>query len=187
MEVAANHPGRQAFCLTYAGDAKADPVSCCLGDAPWYLNGRPYGNSGPECRLRRESRTARLAASVDDDLLMAGRDANWDVGLSYSWARGNLKLPAVDTDRAFRASRGFGGPDCGVGVTADRTSRAGMALGAARRRRAGPGPLHVLQPVQQRHSKRSDQPGIPFRSTPNPDYVPAWRTPRRCGSGSTRK
>ena len=176
MEVAADHPGRQQFCSSYAGDGKADPMGACMGDAPWYLNGRPFGNSGPGRRLRRESRTARIAASVDGDFLMGGRNANWDVGMSYSRAQGNLNLPAVYTDRIYRSFRGFGGPDCGVGVMADRSSPAGMTLGPLGGAVAGQGPCMYYNPFSNA-IQRSDQPGAPFRNTDNPDYVPALANP----------
>ena len=170
MEVAADHPGRRAFCGAYAGDARADPMSACMDDAPWYFNGRPFGNSGPGRRLRRESRTQRIAASVDGDFTMGGRDTHWDVGLTYSRARGNLNLPAVYTDRIFRAFRGFGGPDCGVGVSADRTSPAGMALGPPGGAAPGQGPCMYYNPFSNA-IERADQPDAPFRNTANPDYV----------------
>ncbi len=176
MEVAADHPGRQAFCGAYAGDGKADPMGACLDGAPWYFNGRPYGNSGPGRRLRRESRTQRVAASVDGDFTIGGRDANWDVGASYSRARGNLNLPAVYTDRIFRAFRGFGGPDCGVGVAADRTSPAGMVLGPVGGAVAGQGPCMYYNPFSNA-IQHADQPGAPFVSTANPDYVPGLANP----------
>ncbi len=171
MEVGPNHPGRQQFCGDYAGDAKADPGSACAGGAPWYLNGRPYGNSGPGRRLRRESRTQRIAGSVDGDFVLGGRDAHWDVGLSYSRARGNLNLPAVYTDRVFRAFRGYGGPDCGVGVMADRSSPAGMALGPLGGAVAGQGPCMYYNPFSNA-IQYSDQPGSAFENMANPDYVP---------------
>ena len=109
--------------------------------------------------------------------------AHWDVGLSYSRARGNLNLPAVYTDRIFRAFRGFGGPNCGVGVVADRSSPAGMRLGERNGAVAGQGRLPVLQPVQQRHpplrpaglaALQRGQPGLHRRP---------GELPRRCGSG----
>ena len=146
QEVAASHPGRQQFCGSYAGDPKADPMGACAGGDPWYFNGRPFGNSGPGRRLSRESQTQRFAASVDGDFLLGGRDANWDVGVSYSRARGNLNLPAVYTDRIFRAFRGFGGADCGVGVVADPTSPAGMRLGPLGGAVAGQGPCMYYNP-----------------------------------------
>ena len=169
MEVATNHPGRQAFCDAYGGDAKADSMGACAGGDPWYFNGRPFGNSGPGRRLSRASRTQRIAASVDGDL-GAGERAHWDVGLSYSRAQGNLNLPAVYTDRIFRAFRGFGGPDCGVGVVADGTSPAGMALGERNGAVAGQGNCMYYNPFSNAIS-RSDQPGSPFFDASNPDFV----------------
>ncbi len=169
MEVAANHPGRQAFCSNYAGDAKADPMSACADGAPWYFNGRPFGNSGPGRRLRRESRTLRVAASLDGDFVEGG-STHWDIGLSYSRARGNLNLPAVYTDRIFRAFRGFGGPNCGVGVMADRNSPAGMVLGPLGGAVAGQGPCMYYNPFSNA-IQYSDQPGSHFENTVNPDYV----------------
>ena len=175
MEVAAGHPGRQAFCSTYAGDAKADPNSACADDAPWYFNGRPFGNSGPGRRLRRESRTLRVAASLDGDFV-AGGSTHWDVGISYSRARGNLNLPAVYTDRIFRAFRGFGGADCGVGVMADPSSSAGMVLGPLGGAVAGQGPCMYFNPFSNA-IQYSDQPGSPFASSPNPDYAAGLANP----------
>ena len=170
MEIAANHPGRQAFCSAYAGDGKADPMNGCAGDAPWYFNGRPFGNSGPGRRLHRESRTQRVAGSLDGDFVAGGKSAHWDIGVTYARARGNLNLPAVSTDRIFRAFRGFGGPDCGVGVMADRNSRAGMALGPLGGAVAGQGPCMYYNPFSNA-IQYSDQPGSPFNNTANPDYV----------------
>ena len=170
MEVGADHPGRQAFCAAYAGDPKADPNGACLEDSPWYLNGRPFGNSGPGRRLRRESRTQRIAGDLHGEFTLAGRDAHWDAGLSYSRAEGNLNLPAVYTDRIFRAFRGFGGPDCGVGVTADPASPAGMALGPLGGAVAGQGPCMFFNPFSNA-IQFSDQPGSALENTANPDYV----------------
>ena len=171
MEVAGNHPGRQAFCDRYEGDAKADPASACMEDAPWYFNGRPYGNSGPARRLRRESRTQRVAASVDGDFQLGGKDSHWDVGVTYSRSRGNLNLPAFYTDRMFRAFRGFGGPDCGVGVTADRTSPAGMVLGPLDGAVAGQGPCMYYNPFSNA-IQYSAQPRSAYEESPNPDFAP---------------
>ena len=172
MEVAADHPGRQAFCAAYAGHPNADPAGECMADAPWYFHGRPFGGSGPARRLRRESRTQRVAASVDGDFTAGGRDAHWDLGVSYSRARGNFTVPGIYRDRIFRAFRGFGGPDCGVGVSADPTSPAGMRLGPLDGAVAGQGPCQYYNPFSNA-IEYSDQPGARFRSTPNPDYVPA--------------
>ena len=169
MEVAASHPGRQAFCDAYAGDAKADPMSACANADPWYFNGRPFGNSGPGRRLARASSTQRIAASVDGDLVASGR-THWDVGLSYSRARGNLNLPAVYTDRIFRAFRGFGGPNCGVGVVADRSSPAGMRLGDRNGAVAGQGDCLYYNPFSNAIAE-SDQPGSRLFNAANPDFI----------------
>ena len=169
MEVGANHPGRQAFCDSYGGDPKADGMGACADDAPWYFNGRPFGNSGPGRRLRRASRTQRIAASVDGDIGASGR-THWDVGLSYSRARGNLNLPAVYTDRMFRAFRGFGGPNCGVGVVADHDSAAGMRLGERNGAVAGQGDCLYYNPFSNAIA-RSDQPGSRLFGASNPDFV----------------
>ncbi len=171
MEVGADHPGRQAFCAAYAGDPKADQHNACAEDAPWYFNGRPFGNSGPERRLRRESRTARVAGSLDGEITLGQRDIHWDVGLSWSQARGNLNLPGLYTDRIFRAFRGFGGPDCGVGVVADRNSPAGMALGDLGGAVAGQGPCMYFNPFSN-GIEFSDQPGSALEGVANPDYIP---------------
>ncbi len=172
MEVAADHPGRQAFCGAYAGHPSADPTGACMAGAPWYFHGRPFGSSGPARRARRASRTQRVAASVDGDFTAGGRDAHWDVGVSYSRARGNFSVPGIYRDRLFRAFRGFGGPDCGVGVVADPTSPAGMRLGPLDGAVAGQGLCLYYNPFSNA-VEYSDQPGSRFRSTPNPDYVPA--------------
>ncbi len=170
MEVGADHPGRQAFCDVYAGNAKADPNGACLDGAPWYFNGRPFGNSGPGRRLRRESRTQRVAGSLDGDFMVGARELHWDAGVSYSRAEGNLNLPAVYTDRLFRAFRGFGGPNCGVGVTVDHTSPAGMVLGPLGGAVAGQGPCMYYNPFSN-GVQFADQPGATLENTANPDYV----------------
>ena len=176
MEVAPDHPGRQAFCSGYAGDGKADPGGACAGGDPWYFNGRPFGNSGPGRRLKRESRTQRIAGSVDGDFVLGGKDSHWDVAATYSRARGNLNLPAIYTDRIFRAFRGFGGPDCGVGVAADQTSPAGMVLGPLGGAVAGQGGCMYYNPFSNA-IQTSDQPGAAFESTPNPDFVAGLANP----------
>ncbi len=171
MEIGADHPGREAFCAAYGGDPKADKNGACAGDAPWYFNGRPFGNSGPGRRLRRESQTTRVAGSLDGDFALGERDIHWDLGLSYSRARGNLNLPGVYTDRLFRAFRGFGGPDCGVGVVVDRNSPAGMALGDLGGAVAGQGPCLYYNPFSN-GIEFSDQPGSALEGVANPDFIP---------------
>ncbi len=131
QEVAPDHPGRLAFCEDY-GAVPNDPYyEACQGGENWYFNGRPFGNSGPGRTLDRDSRTWRVAASANGDFkAFGGRDAHFDLGLSYSRTEGNYNLPGVYIERLFLGFRGFGGPNCGVGVEADRTSLAGMRLGS---------------------------------------------------------
>ena len=172
QQVAPDHPGRLAFCGQYAGDALADPSGACAGSDNWYFNGRPFGNSGPARTLNRASRTFRLAGSVDGDFRIGERNANWDVGLTYSRARGNLSLPAVYTDRIFRAFRGYGGPNCGVGVVADPSSPAGMALGPLGGAQAGVGDCMYYNPFSNAVQYADQQLGAALLSTPNPDFVP---------------
>ena len=85
-------------------------------------------------------------------------------------------MPGVYRDRIFRAFRGFGGPDCGVAAVADRTSPTGMQLGPLDGALAGQGPCTYYNPFSNA-IEYSDQPGSRFRSTSNPDYVPALANP----------
>ena len=145
MEVAADHPGRQAFCAAYAGDPSADSTGACLADNPWYFHGRPFGSSGPARRVRRDSRTQRVAASLDGDFSTGGRDAPLGcrpqlfAGAGQLRRAGDLQGPDLPRLPRLRRSR------LGVGVSADRTSPAGMRLEHRAGAAAGQGPLHVLQ------------------------------------------
>ena len=179
MEAAPDHPGRQAFCADY-GAEEADPYyAYCqggevgeqtyTGDESWYFNGRPFGNSGPERLLSRTSRTWRAAASANGDLTLGGKDAHFDLGLSYSRTEGNYNLPGVYVERLFLGFRGFGGPDCGVGVEPDRGSLAGMRLGPLSGQVAGQGGCQYYNPFSN-GIEYSHQPGSPFETSANPDY-----------------
>ena len=180
MEAAPDHPGRQAFCADY-GAEEDDPyyIYCqggeigedtYTGDENWYFNGRPFGNSGPERLLGRSSRTLRMAASANGDFkAFGGRDAHFDLGLTYSRTSGNYNLPGVYVERLFLGFRGFGGPDCGVGVEADPGSLAGMRLGPLNGQAAGQGDCHYYNPFSNA-IEFSQQPGSPFEDQANPDY-----------------
>ncbi len=166
MEIAPDHPGRQAFCEDY-GDEYAD---ACAGDENWYFNGRPFGNSGPGRTLSRNARTYRVAASADGDFeAFGGRDAHFDLGLSYSRTSGNVNLPGVYTERLFLAFRGYGGPDCGVGVIADPASDAKMRLGPLNGQVAGQGDCMYLNPFSNA-IEFSQQPGAQYQNQANPTY-----------------
>ncbi|MXY80944.1 MAG: TonB-dependent receptor plug domain-containing protein, partial [Gemmatimonadetes bacterium] len=166
MEVAPNHPGREAFCADYGAEEGDLYYNECQGGEDWYFNGRPFGNSGPARTLGRDSRTLRFAASANGDL---SRDIHFDLGLSYSRTEGNYNLPGVYIERLFLGFRGFGGPDCGVGVEADNTSLAGMRLGSLNGQVAGQGDCQYYNPFGNA-IEFADQYGAEFASQANPDY-----------------
>jgi outer membrane receptor protein involved in Fe transport len=166
MEVAPNHPGREAFCADY-GAEEGDPYySECQGGENWYFNGRPFGNSGPGRVLGRDSRTLRFAAFANGDF---SQNTHFDLGLSYSRTEGNYNLPGVYIERLFLGFRGFGGPDCGVGVEADNTSLAGMRLGPLNGQVAGQGDCQYYNPFGNA-IEFADQYGAEFATQANPDY-----------------
>ena len=186
MQVAPDHPGRQKFCADYGaedgdlyydacqgneGRELAEGEQLLTGDENWYFNGRPFGNSGPERTLGRTSRTWRVAASANGDFAsFGGRDTHFDLGLSYSRTEGNYNLPGVYVERLFLGFRGFGGPDCGVGVVAADTL-AGMNLGALNGQAAGEGDCQYYNPFSNA-IEFSQQPGSEFENNANPDYRP---------------
>jgi iron complex outermembrane receptor protein len=170
MEVAADHPGRGAFCEDYGADPSDPYYEACQGGENWYFNGRPFGNSGPGRTLDRDSRTWRVAASANRDFeAFGGRDAHFDVGLTYSRTEGNYNLPGVYIERLFLGFRGFGGPRCGVGVEADRSSLAGMRLGSLSGQVAGQGDCQYYNPFGNA-IEFADQHGSQYTTQTNPDY-----------------
>ncbi len=170
MEVAPEHPGRQAFCEDYGGEAGSPYYDECQGDENWYFNGRPFGNSGPGRTLSRDSRTWRVAASAQGEFAsLGGRETHFDLGLSYSRTEGNYNLPGVYVERIFLGFRGFGGPDCGVGVEADPTSLAGMRLSALNGQVAGQGNCQYYNPFSNA-IEFSQQPRSDFANEANPNY-----------------
>ena len=170
MEVAPNHPGRDAFCADYGAEEGDLYYNECQGGENWYFNGRPFGNSGPGRILGRDSRTWRVAASANGDFVSLGdRETHFDLGLSYSRTEGNYNLPGVYIERMFLGFRGFGGPDCGVGVEADLTSLAGMRLGPLNGQEAGQGNCQYYNPFGNA-IEFADQYGAEFATQANPDY-----------------
>ncbi len=170
QEVAPDHPGRQAFCEDYGAQDGDLYYNECQGGENWYFNGRPFGNSGPGRNLGRDSSTWRVAASANGDFASFGdRQTHFDLGLSYSRTEGNYNLPGVYIERLFLGFRGFGGPDCGVGVEADPTSLAGMRLGALNGKVAGQGNCHYYNPFGNA-IEFADQHGSEFSTQANPDY-----------------
>ncbi len=166
MEVALDHPGREAFCADYGAEEGDLYYNECQGGENWYFNGRPFGNSGPGRILGRDSRTWRVAASANGDF---SQNTHFDLGLSYSRTEGNYNLPGVYIERLFLGFRGFGGPDCGVGVEADNTSLAGMRLGPLNGQVAGQGDCQYYNPFSNA-IEFADQYGAEFATQANPGY-----------------
>ena len=170
MEVAPNHPGREKFCADYGANPGDPYYEYCQGGENWYFNGRPFGNSGPARLLSRNSSTYRVAASANGDFkAFGGRDTHFDLGLTYSRTSGNYNLPGVYVERLFLGFRGFGGPNCGVGVVSDPTSLAGMKLGPLNGQVAGQGNCQYYNPFGNA-IEYSHQPGSAFENSANPDY-----------------
>lgn len=169
--IAPNHPGRQAFCREYGQTAGFSDVTGCL-DNDWYFFGRLVGNAGSPRTLRRDSRTQRIAGSIERSFEgLGGRETAFELATSLSRSEGNSNLPGEYLYRKFLAFRGYGGPDCGVGVVADPTSPSGMALGPTSGQVPGQGGCMYYNPFSNAH-QFATQPGARFRDQPNPDYVP---------------
>lgn len=165
------HPGRQVFCNSYGQAAGFADTDACL-ENDWYFFGRMVGNSGPPRTLRRDSRTQRFAASLEHGFeAFGGREAAFELAAGFSRSTGNANLPGEYLYRKFLAFRGFGGPNCGVGVVNDPSSPSGMALGPLNGQVAGQGSCMYYNPFSNAH-KNSVQPDAPYRDRDNPDYVP---------------
>ena len=168
--VSSAHPGRLDFCGdSYGAGGFSSSEACLEGD--WFFFGRILGNAGPGRNARRDTEMARLATSVDRDLTFGGRDAKLDLGVAYSRSAGNMNLPSEYGYRKFLAFRGYGGPNCGVGVVADPTAPTGMRLGPTGGAQPGVGDCLYYNPFSSA-TEYSAQPGAPWRETPNPWYRP---------------
>ncbi|MXW19121.1 MAG: TonB-dependent receptor [Gemmatimonadetes bacterium] len=166
-----SHPGRQVFCNSYGQAAGFAGTEACL-ENDWYFFGRMVGNSGPPRTLRRDSRTQRFAASLEHAFEgFGGRESSFELAANFSRSTGNANLPGEYLHRKFLAFRGFGGPNCGVGVVADPSSPSGMALGPLNGQVAGQGNCMYYNPFSNAH-RNSVQPGARYRDQDNPDYVP---------------
>lgn len=167
--VTADHPGRQAFAASYPSIADTAGGALDLtGDQPWHFFGRLVGNAGPGRRLARQNRTRRLHGSLHGELGLS--DLRYDVGVSWSDSRGNVNQPAEYAYRKFLAFRGYGGPNCGVGVVADPAADSGMALGAIPAGvRPGQGNCMYFNPFGN-SIQFSAQPGSYYENNANPSY-----------------
>ena len=170
MEIAPDHPNRVAFCANeeFSRDFRAE----CMGNENWYWRGRPFGNGDPARTDRRDTSTWRVAGSLEGSFDgLGGRETFYDLGLSWSGSKGNVSIPAILTERLFLAFRGYGGPDCGVGVVPDTTLGPGMRVEDAQKA-PGAGGCRYYNPFSSA-SQFSSFPGAPFYDTPNPHYDPA--------------
>ena len=165
------HPGRRQFCRTHGRSAGFADLGACL-ENDWYFYGRLVGNSGPGRFLQRAGRTLRVSASLERDFeAFGGRATSFGLGTAYSRATSNSNLPAEYAYRKFLAFRGFGGPDCGVGVVVDSSSPSGMALGPLNGAVAGQGGCMYYNPFSNAH-RHSAQPGSTYNDQENPDHLP---------------
>ena len=166
LEVAPNHPGRVAFCEDFSGD-----IERCAEDDVWYFRGRTIGNAGPPTEVERESETFRLAGSLGGLVTFLDRTHDYDLGVSWSRSRGIMTDPGSYTERLFLAFRGYGGPDCGVGVIADAASPAKMRLDPddLAGRAPGAGDCEYFNPFSNA-LRRSAQYGARFVGEDNPNY-----------------
>ena len=164
------HPGRQAFCNSHGQAAGFAGTDACL-ENDWYFYGRLAGNSGPHRTLRRDSRTQRIAGSIEHSFEgFGGRESSFELGANFSRSTGNANLPGEYLYRKFLAFRGFGGPNCGVGVVVDASSPSGMALGPLSGQVAGQGDCLYYNPFSNAH-RNSVHPNARYRDQDNPDYV----------------
>ena len=173
QEVGKNHPGRQKFCADYGGDDAF--AAHCADDSAWYFHGRPFGNSGPTRATRRDTRTWRLAAGITGDFDLGERLLDYDANLSYSNSSANNRLPGIYTQRLFLAYRGYGGPNCGVGVVPEDSVATGMQLGDTGGRMPGEGDCMYYNPFSNA-IQYSAQPAINLpgyvAGQLNPDFRP---------------
>ncbi len=175
--VGPGHPGRQAFLAgnPEVTDTSGNPLALG-GDDPWYYFGRLVGASGPGRVLSsRGSVTRRLAASLGGEL--GETELHYDLGAVYARATGEVGRPAEYAWRKFLAHRGFGGPDCGVGVVVDPDSPTRLGLGPIPEGVVpGQGACRYFNPFSN-GMEYSEQPGAPFAQAANPDYRPDLTNP----------
>ncbi len=168
--VGPDHPGRQALAARYPGLYAADGAALDLtGSEPWYFFGRLVGNSGPGRVLKRESSTARITASLGGEL---GGGLHYDIGAVAARSTGNVNQPAEYAYRKFLAFRGFGGPNCGVGVVVDPNALSRMGLGDPGGAAPGQGNCMYYNPFSN-GLQFSAQPGAPYLDAANPEYEAA--------------
>ena len=167
QEIGPNHPNRIAFCADE--DYSADFRQECQSGENWYFRGRPFGNGYAARTAERVSTTWRFAGAVEGSLeVPAGKTTFYELSFSLSGAQGNVPIPAILTERLFLAFRGYGGPNCGVGVVADPTLGPGMRVANTTKAPGTDGCLY-LNPFSSAMSN-SALPGADFYARPNPIF-----------------
>ncbi len=169
LEVGPDHPGRVALC-----DRSGAELGRCAGAEPWYFRGRSIGNAGPAFEVPRESEVFRVAGSVGGLATFLDRTHDYDLGVSWSRTTGSMTDHGTYTERLFLAFRGFGGPDCGVGVLADASSPAKMRLNPAdlAGRAPGQGSCRYFNPFSNA-LRHAGQYGARYAGEANPSHDPA--------------
>ncbi len=168
LQVAPDHPGRVALCEDFGAG-----IEQCGANDPWYLRGRTIGNGGPAASIDRKSDTLRVAGGIEGMFELGGGDYDYSLGLAWSEQNHKNADTGSYTERLFLAFRGYGGPDCGVGVIAEPFSNAKMRLDPADLSGRGPGqgPCLYYNPFGNA-LERSAQLGAPFETMSNPAYRP---------------
>ena len=170
LEISPTHPNRVAFCAdeAYSTDFHQE----CQSDENWYYRGRPFGNGYAPRTAEHESNTWRFAGTIDGSLAgFADNETFYELHFSLSGASGNVPIPAILTERLFLAFRGYGGPNCGVGVVADSTLGPGMRVATADKLPGTESCLY-LNPFSSSMS-HSALPGADYYDSLNPSYDPA--------------
>ena len=167
LEIGPDHPNRLAFCADeeYSADFRQE---CQSGDN-WYFRGRPFGNGYFARTAERVSTTWRFAGAIEGSLeIPEGKTTFYELAFSLSGSQGNVPIPAILTERLFLAFRGYGGPNCGVGVVADTSLGPGMRVAETQKTPGTDGCLY-LNPFSSA-MVHSALPGADFYDRQNPAY-----------------
>lgn len=170
LEISPDHPNRVAFCADE--DYSAEFRQECQSDDNWYYRGRPFGNGYEPRFAERKSMTWRFAGAIEGVFTgLADKTTFYELSFALSGAQGNVPIPAILTERLFLAFRGYGGPNCGVGVVADSTLGPGMRVAATDKNPGTDGCLYV-NPFSSA-MPHSALPGADYYDDLNPVYDPA--------------
>ncbi len=166
-----SHPGRVAFCGDQGASVGFATVDDCL-NGDWYYYGRIVANGQLSRVLQRKNETHRASASLHRDIELFGEDGHLDLGATLARSRGDSNLPAEYAYRKFLAFRGFGGPDCGVGVVADPGAIGGMTVSNPTGALPGQGACMYYNPFSNAW-RTSIQPGAAYHNGTNPWFDPS--------------